>query len=982
MESYYPYIGEDHFSDRLLSHSEFYELAQSVLDTSTQDVKEKMSILKARLMNQNIALKPYQEYVSRFISSFTPYESLLIFHSPGSGKTLSLLNILKNNIEYFVNQNSFVYIFVPRRLLKMQWMQSIKQYFPELENYIIISTYKSLYNKVIGERKVVIDEETLRHKKKHVLSSLNVSYSEYENSILVLEEAHNVTNNNFTLAINRLRENVRRKKTICLTATPIKNTIDEIIDLFNFLHTDRVLNKQDYFTYVDGRAVLQNKEKLVKDMTGYVSTLNINNSPYLARRVQVGKLVDGLTDIYIVKISCPDNYRKIIDRILSKRNDSLGRIFESLSNVIFPYFINGKLTFLYGNRGYELVVDELQTNSVKFNKALCSILNVPETVSLLSLTSIKQELNKSSLKNSQIREEGSFQEKSRQLTGQIFSRKYVNMISPKMRYLFDLIERLSGNIFIYSSYKRVFIDLFAEMLLNEGYQDYRYPSRGFEALKKCYACKQTQHAHSSLSHVWQPLSFFLVDSSDLNLMDTLNVYNSSTNIDGRYIKIILASVMVNEGISLKNTIHVINVDGQPTMSRKEQIERRAIRLDSHDDFILRNNVIPNVYIYNLALYHAKSNVPSIEVSLYKLAESKNVHVKELYSLIERASIDFGVYSLSQKSESLSTIALEREKKYPIVNTTRSLIKKDSRIDQIIKYITSIFKNISVILYTDLLLELQSKFDEASVLIAIRHMAEIESLFIVSMNNSVYIFSNLITVSESIDERFLDIHLYYKIEKTKVSDDLFYDMDYINSKLPNEICGIVSSKFKLKISNDIINSLKLSFVTTKKENKQVMKGWICSQSIGKSNLGKLMKYFKIDTEDISSKSTCDRIYKVLYDMEKYSTDNKQFLIYPKNHPNIPPILNIYDRLNFIVIQYESKGYKVKTSQTIIKDKFVSLGKSRYPVLEFTCICTKNESEKYIDENSVESQSSQSTNEVDISPIQTNINDKNIITININ
>jgi hypothetical protein len=904
--TYYPMLNEDNFQSKLLAHSEFHELIQSVLDMSNINTKEKLSILKARLMNQSITLKPYQEYVARFLSSFTPYDSLLLFHSPGSGKTLSLLNIIKSNIDYFVNQNSLVYVYVPRKLLKMQWLQSVQTYFPELTNYVVITTYKSLYNKVLGERRLTIDEKTLKQSRKHI-TRYEFSYSEYENSILVFEEAHNITNNNYTLAINKLRENVKNKKTICLTATPIKNTVDEIIDLFNFLHTSRHLDKQDYFTYVNGRAILKNKERLRKDITGYVSTLNINDSPYLARRIQIGEYVDKLTEIKVVKVKCTDPYRKIMNSILLKRNDSLGKVFESISNILLPYIINGKLSFVYGNRGYDIIVQELLQNGKQFNKTLCRMFNIAETVNLLSLH------------NDNI------------LTGTIFTRKYIGTFAPKMRFLYDLIERLHGNIFIYSSYKKIFIDLFIELLINEGYQNYRDPSRGLDALKKCYSCGIPQHKHVSLSHVWQPLSFLVVDSSDTTLMDSINVYNSSANMDGRYIRIILASVMINEGISLKNTIHVVNVDAQPTMSRKEQIERRVIRLDSHDDYILRNNKIPDVFVYNLALYHDKSTVPSIEIQLYKLAESKYSAAKEMYELLESASIDTGVYTS------------KRTYTGPVVNTTRSLVTKDNRIEVIIKYIETIFSNIHVISYSDLFAELRPKFNEVSILISMQYLINNEKIFVVSMHSNIYIFSNLSNVIEHVDKKFLDIHEFYSKEKKRVSNELYYDLDYISSKNIYDICGIVSDTFKLKLSNDFINLHKLDFVITKSSQKRLMKGWICNQSITKPNLEILSNYFQIHDNDSTSKRLCEQFYSVLFEIEKYSNDNRQFLIYPKNHPQIPSVLNIYDRVNITSIQYESKGYKVDKRLIESKDEYVKLDKLKYKKVKFELSCSKPDSD---------------------------------------
>ena len=902
MNDYYPMIDSENFQEKLLEHSEFNELIQSVLNISKLDANEKLSVIKARLLNNSIILKPYQEFVARFISSYTPYESLLIFHSPGSGKTLSLLNILKNNIDYFVNQNSFIYIFVPRKLLKMQWIESINKHFPELNNYIIITTYKSLYNKVVGERKNIIDIKSMKQRKMH--TSLKTDFSEYEHSIIVLEEAHNVTNNNYTLAINKLRENVKNKKILCLTATPIKNLIDEIIDIFNFLVKGRTLIKTDYFNYINGKPILKDRNKLIKDITGYVSTLNINDSPYLARKIEIGEYIKGLEYVKICKVKCPDKYKAIMNKILEKKNDSLGKVFESISNIIFPYVEIGhtstKIVPIYGNRGYDMVVEALKIDKKKYNSILSSILNI-------------NEMNLFSLVNEE------------KLSGKIFTMKYIRMISPKMWFVCKLIENLSGNIFIYSSYKKIFIELLGELLINEGYSDYRSPDRGNESQKKCYICNKIKSKHVSLAHEWQPICFFIVDSNDINLIDTIKKFNSSMNMDGRYIKIIMASVMVNEGISIHNCLHSILVDGQMTMSRKGQIERRVIRLDSHDDYIIRNNIIPDVYVYNLALYNDK-DPKSIEIDMYKLAESKYKHVLDIYKILQEASIDVGVYTATKPYKGKS------------INTTRSLVKKENRIDNVIKYITIIFNSSHIMEYNILMDELKTKFNEISIMISLKYLIDNEKLFIVTMKDIIYIFSNLIKVVESVDTKFLNIHNYYSLKNDQIKDEYYYDLEYINTKKMYDVCGIVSNKFKLKFTNSFIDKIGLDIVKSK-NNSNLMKGWICNQSINKYNMTLLINYFKLGDEDMLSKDVCDLIYKILYDMEKYSDDNYQYLIYPKNYQSIPSILNIHDRYTITCIQYESKGFKIEDRKKIDLKSTVNIGRKTYNKISYRFNCIK-------------------------------------------
>jgi len=900
MIDYYPMLDEENFQEKLLYHSEFSELILKNNESKDLTDEEKMLIIKTRILNENIVLKPYQEFVSRFISSYTPYNSLLLFHSPGSGKTLSLLRILKNNIDYIVNQSSYIYILVPRKLLKYQWNNEILKYIPEMIDYIKILTYKSMYNKILGERKINIDENTLKTYKDY--SSIKVDFTEYENSIFVLEEVHNVTNNNYTVAITKIRDNVKQMKVLALTATPIKNLMDEVIDIFNFLLVDRKLNKRDYFNYIDNKPVLYDPNRLQKDITGYVSTLNINDSIYLSKKIEIGKYLLDLETIKVCEVKCSKVYEILINSIRSKKKDSLGKIFESISNIILPYISTSDMKFtpIYGNKGYNMIVESLKINKKNYNSLLSSIFEINEP-NLLYLTD------------------------DNKLSGKLFSFKYIYSFSPKMYYVFKLLNNLNGNIFIYSSFKSIVIDIFGELLINEGYTDYSNQDKGIESQKLCYSCGQRKSVHTSLSHEWSPLTFFICSSNDNTIIDTLTLFNSSSNIDGKYIKIILASMMINEGINLKNVIHVIKFDAPLTISRNEQIERRAIRLNSHNDYIIRNNKIPNVFIYNIALI--LSNNTSVEINNYKLAENKFKDNKIIYSILEKASIDYNIYN----SEKIYT--------GKVTNSTRSLIEKDNKIYNIIQYILTMFSNIKILSYNDLLNELKPKFNELSIMISLKYLIDNEKIFIITMRNNIYIFSNIINFKEEVDNKFLNIHNFYNINKTIKGEEYYYDLDYLNSKKIFDICGIVSNKFKLKFSNKFVDDLKLDIVKSK-YNNNILKGWICSQSINKENMKKLTNYFNIDNNE-NNKLTCDDFYKRLYDMEKYSSDNIQFLIYPNNYNGIPFPLNIYDRHNIILNNYESKGYKIIDDKKIKLNDIITLGKYKYDkiMFKFTCIKEK-------------------------------------------
>ena len=78
----YPNVGEQNFSYKLAQKKEFYDLK---LTSSEEAEKEKRGEL---LQSQKI--------IQRFISSHTPYNKLLLYHQPGTGKTCAASAVVEN----------------------------------------------------------------------------------------------------------------------------------------------------------------------------------------------------------------------------------------------------------------------------------------------------------------------------------------------------------------------------------------------------------------------------------------------------------------------------------------------------------------------------------------------------------------------------------------------------------------------------------------------------------------------------------------------------------------------------------------------------------------------------------------------------------------------------------------------------------------------------------------------------------------------
>ena len=116
-----------------------------------------------------------------------------------------------------------------------------------------------------------------------------------------------------------------------------------------------------------------------------------------------------------------------------------------------------------------------------------------------------------------------------------------------------------------------------------------------------------------------------------------NVFNKIDNKDGRNIKFVLGSRVMNEGTSLANVKEVHILDAYFNFGRIDQVIGRAIRWCSHHKLMSENNVYPlvNVYKYVVAI----KDKLSTEEELYKKAELKYLLVKKIERSMKEVAID-------------------------------------------------------------------------------------------------------------------------------------------------------------------------------------------------------------------------------------------------------------------------------------------------------------------------------------------------------
>ena len=118
------------------------------------------------------------------------------------------------------------------------------------------------------------------------------------------------------------------------------------------------------------------------------------------------------------------------------------------------------------------------------------------------------------------------------------------------------------------------------------------------------------------------------------------VHNTIENKEGKYIKLVLGSKVMNEGISMKNVGEVHIIDVYFNLGKVDQVVGRAIRWCSHYDLMGKDNVYPYVNVYKYAVALDKSgDILSTEEELYQKAEQKYVLIKKIERAMKEVAID-------------------------------------------------------------------------------------------------------------------------------------------------------------------------------------------------------------------------------------------------------------------------------------------------------------------------------------------------------
>ena len=150
---------------------------------------------------------------------------------------------------------------------KKELMNKITRKINKVYNFM---TYGTFVNQVLGMKEFEKDSfgrNTTKQKIKDGVYSRkrpNNPILDVNNTVIIIDEAHNITNNDVYIALMSILEKSYNYRLLLLTATPMYDNPKEIIEISNLLNANNVKNilpiRNELFKSIDGQAPLMKKQ--------------------------------------------------------------------------------------------------------------------------------------------------------------------------------------------------------------------------------------------------------------------------------------------------------------------------------------------------------------------------------------------------------------------------------------------------------------------------------------------------------------------------------------------------------------------------------------------------------------------------------------------------------------------------------------------------------------------------------------------------
>jgi hypothetical protein len=637
------------------------------------------------LCNSEFELAPHQIFVRNFLSFQTPYNSLLLYHGLGSGKTCSAISVAEEMRDYMmqmgitsqimivaspnVQTNFRVQLFDERKLKLVDGIWNIrdcignkflkeinpmnmkgltkenvvKQIHRLIETYYSFSGYVEFANYI--NKKSQVDDESLPEAKKNLIIRAKLRHI-FNNRLIIIDEIHNIRVAEDTKRVAdellKLVTHVATLRLLLLSATPMFNSYKEIIWLVNLMNiNDRratieardVFNKDGSFKVAaDGTDV--GRQLLERKATGYISFVRGENPYTFPYRLWPKEFAPEKTFLKKTYPTMQLNGTSLLTQQIEHLSLYLVDIGEYQKKG-YDYIIQRVKGGHIGNYkqmpnlenietfGYTMLQQPLQALNMLYpDERLLAAQPSFNSLELVGGEGLKRLLTFVEDPSTYFRSKFAYKPTTLTQYGRLFAPTEIGKYSSKIKSICDRILASTGIVLVYSQYIDAGLVPLALALEEIGF------TRAGE-VASLFAVPPTAK---------RPAANYVMITGDKgfspNPAQDIKMLTNEDNVNGAKVKVVLISQTGAEGLDLKYIRQIHILEPWYNMNRIEQIIGRGVRTCSHKALPFAQR---NVEIY---LYGSLGGVEeTADLYVYRLAETKAIQIGKVSRALKEISID-------------------------------------------------------------------------------------------------------------------------------------------------------------------------------------------------------------------------------------------------------------------------------------------------------------------------------------------------------
>ena len=581
-------------------------------------------------------IAPHQQFVRNYLSFNTPYNSLLLYHGLGSGKTCSAIGICEEMRDYMkqigiskkiiiiaspnVQQEFRTQLFDDTKLKKkpnQHWsMQTcvgtklLNEVLP-IDSYLNKEELVSSINKLIDKYYQFIGYVEFANRIAEIGSDKKLK-KEYENRLVVIDEVHNIRSGQtkdiqgdgsavklklVAAGLKRLVSTVDHMRLLFLSATPMYDKASEIVQILSYMNENdgrSAINESEVFN-AQGDFIEGGKELLIRKMRGYISFVRGENPYIFPYRIypshfspfSITKL-SPLPNISLTGVVSDSKIISLIDLVVLPVSDTQLLGYRSI--------IEADTKILSAGLNYDTLAKPIQALNMVYPGEIM--------------------VGNDALKANMEYENKAFSYKG---TERFFALENIGKYSAKIKHIGEQVSNSTGIILIYSYYLDSGLIPVALMLEELGYKKY---------------------GSALLKSKTKSIGKYIIITSDPRYhsdRDVIEKVKAEDNLRGEKIKIVLISMAGSEGVDFKNIRQIHILDPWFNMSRIEQIIGRGVRTCSHKRLPFEER---NVQLF---MYASKLTDKPLEIAadmhIYGIAEQKAIKVGRISRILKENAVD-------------------------------------------------------------------------------------------------------------------------------------------------------------------------------------------------------------------------------------------------------------------------------------------------------------------------------------------------------